>query len=242
MARRRAWSAAPSATRCSACRRATRISRPRRARGGGAARESGRHQERADRHRPRHRHAGHRQRALRSHDAARGHRNLRPQGQGRVRPRLGEGRRAARFHDERPVGRRGGRRVRLCRRHRGCQSAARALHRRARPAHRRGLFAHPALLPHPCRLRRRRARSRRLPRLHPRPRRPCDAVGRTRAHGDAEIAGGGRRVRSRACDGRCRLAAGADRRRRLYRAADGDDRDRARAAACRQAQRGASPR
>ena len=50
---------------------------------------------------------------------------------------------------------------------------ARALHRRCRPAHRRGLFAHPALLPHACGLRRGRARSRRLSRLHRRARGAC---------------------------------------------------------------------
>ena len=41
----------------------------------------------------------------------------------------------------------------------------------AKAAHRRGLPAHPALLPHSRRLRRGRARPRRLSRLHPRPRR-----------------------------------------------------------------------
>ena len=52
-------------------------------------RQGGRHQERADRHRARHRDAGRRRAAVRGHDPARGHRDLRPQGQGRVRPRLG---------------------------------------------------------------------------------------------------------------------------------------------------------
>ena len=52
-------------------------------------RQGGRHQERADRHRARHRDAGGRCAAVRGHDLARGHRDLRPQGQGRVRPRLG---------------------------------------------------------------------------------------------------------------------------------------------------------
>ena len=48
-----------------------------------------RHQERADRHRSRYRDAGRRQASVRGDDAARGRRNLWPQGQGRVRPRLG---------------------------------------------------------------------------------------------------------------------------------------------------------
>ncbi len=48
--------------------------------------KGGRDQERADRHRARHRDAGRRDAAVRDHDAARGRRNLRPQGQGRVRP------------------------------------------------------------------------------------------------------------------------------------------------------------
>ena len=52
-------------------------------------RQGRRHQERADRHRARHRDAGGRGAAVRGHDVARGHRDLRPQGQGRVRPRLG---------------------------------------------------------------------------------------------------------------------------------------------------------
>ena len=50
---------------------------------------------------------------------------------------------------------------------------ARALHRRPGPADRRGLSAHPQVLPHSRRLRRGRARSRRLSRLHSRARRPC---------------------------------------------------------------------
>ena len=42
-------------------------------------------------------------------------------------------------------------------------------------AHRRGLSAHPPVLPHSRRLWRGRARSRRISRLHRRARRPCDA-------------------------------------------------------------------
>ena len=55
----------------------------------------------ADRHRPRHGDAGGRCAAVRGHDLARGHRDLRPQGQGRVRPRLGARRGAARLHHQR---------------------------------------------------------------------------------------------------------------------------------------------
>ena len=107
----------------------------------------------------------------------------------------------------------------------------------AAPAHRRGLSAHPALLPHPCRLWRRRARSRRLSRLHRRARGTCEPFRRTRAHGDAEAAGrGGRRGRGHG-DGRCRPAAADLRRRHLYRAVRGDDRGGAGAGAC--AERGA---
>ncbi len=54
--------------------------------------------------------------SVRGHDAARGYRDLRPQGQGRVRPRLGSRRRAARLHHQRPVGRCRRRRARPCRR------------------------------------------------------------------------------------------------------------------------------
>ena len=114
-------------------------------------RQGGRHQERADRHRAWHRDAGRRRAALRGHDAARGYRDLRPQGQGRVRPRLGRATPSGAtspstalsvdadgvVHDH--VGGLD-----------GYRRAARALHRRARPAHRRGLSAHPALLPHSC--------------------------------------------------------------------------------------------
>ena len=72
--------------------------------------------------------------------------------------------------------------------------------------------------------RRGRTRSRRLSRLHPRARRPCDAVGRTRAHGNAEADGRRRRGRRDRSDGGWRLAAADFRRRRLYRAVRGDDR------------------
>ena len=91
-----------------------------------------RHQERADRHRARHGDAGRRQAAVRGHDAARGHRDVRPQGKGRVRPRLGARRRAARFHHQRPFRRCRRRGARLCRRACRYRRAARALHRRGR--------------------------------------------------------------------------------------------------------------
>ena len=64
---------------------------------GDPPRQGGRHQERADRHRARHGDAGGRRPAVRSHDAARGHRNLRPQGQSGLRPRLGRRRRRRDF-------------------------------------------------------------------------------------------------------------------------------------------------
>ena len=54
--------------------------------------------------------------AVRGHDVARGYRDVRPQGEGRVRPRLGARCAAARFHHQRPVGRRRRRRARSCRR------------------------------------------------------------------------------------------------------------------------------
>ena len=50
--------------------------------------ERGRLQGGADRHRARHHHRRHRQPSVRGDDAARGRRDLRPQGQGRLRPRL----------------------------------------------------------------------------------------------------------------------------------------------------------
>ena len=53
-------------------------------------RQGGRHQGGADRHRARHRDAGGRWRAVRGDHAARGRRDLRPQGQGGVRARLGD--------------------------------------------------------------------------------------------------------------------------------------------------------
>ena len=62
-------------------------------------------------------------------------------------------------------------------------------------------------------------------------RRPCEPVGRTRAHGDAEARGRRWRGRRGHCDGGWRLAAADFRRRRLYRAVCGDDRGRARARA-----------
>ena len=131
------------------------------ARRGDPPRQGGRHQERADRHRPWHRDAGGRCASVRGHHAARGYRDVRPQGDGRVRPRLGPRRRAARLHHQRPVGRCRRRRARPCRRIGRYRRKTRALHRRSRRAHRRGLSAHPPVLPHSCRLRRGRARSRR---------------------------------------------------------------------------------
>ena len=95
------------------------------ARRSGPPRQGGRHQERADRYRARHRDAGGRRAAVRGHDAARGYRDVRPQGQGGVRPRLGRRCRAARLHHQRPVGRRRWRRARLRRRACGhCRSSA----------------------------------------------------------------------------------------------------------------------
>ena len=59
----------------------------------------------------------------------------------------------------------------------------------AQPAHRGRLSAHPALLPFPCRLRQQRSsRSGRACRLHRRPRRARPALARARAHGDDEAA------------------------------------------------------
>ena len=118
-------------------------------------RQGGRHQMRADRHRPRHGHAGRRCASVRGHDLARGYRDLWPQGQGCVRPRLGSRCGTARLHHQRAFRRCRRHRARPCRRACRYRSQARALHRRCQPAHRRGLFAHPALLPHACRLRRR---------------------------------------------------------------------------------------
>ena len=54
--------------------------------------------------------------AVRGHDLARGHRDLRPQGQGRVRPRLGPRCGTARLHHQRAVGRCRRHRARPCRR------------------------------------------------------------------------------------------------------------------------------
>ena len=139
------------------CRSATSTSPPRRCRDEVVRRaEAAGIKCGADRHRPRHRHAW----SSRAHPfevttLARGYRDLRPQGQGRASGATGV-RDAERrdftinalsvdadgiVHDH----------VGGLADHR---SATRALHRRCQPAHRRGLFAHPALLPHPCRLRR----------------------------------------------------------------------------------------
>ncbi len=87
-----------------------------------------------------------------------GHRDLRPQGDRALRPRLEGRRRAARLHHERAVGVARRRRARLRRRSRRPRGAPRALHRRSADAHPRGLSAHPALLPLPRGLRTWRAR------------------------------------------------------------------------------------
>ena len=108
----------------------------------------------------------------------------------------------------------------------------RALHRRSRRAHRRRLSAHPAVLPHPRRLWRRRTRSRRIPRLHCRPRRTCEPFRRARAHGDAEADDRARRRRRDRGDGGRRIAAADFGRRRLYRAVCRDGSRGARARTC----------
>ncbi len=69
-----------------------------------------------------------------------------------------------------------------------------------------------------------RARSRRISRLHRRARRPCHAVRRTRAHGNAEADGCGRCGRRAGGDGGWRIAAVDLRRCRLYRAVCRHDR------------------
>ena len=136
----------------------------------------------------------------------------------RVRARLEARRRAARLHHERAVAlaRRHG--ARLCRRARRSRGAPRALHRRAGNAHRRGLSAHPALLPLPRLLRRGRARRRRPACRDRRARRARAAVARARAHGADEAAaraargagarrdGGSRPARAR-CSAACRISA-----------------------------------
>ncbi len=100
-------------------------------------------------------------RAVRGDEPARGCRDRRAPRQGGVRPRLGEGRGAARLHHERalyaPRRRGGGPR----RRPSGCRGRPCALHRRCRPAHPRGLSAHPPAVPFPRRLWARPAGSRR---------------------------------------------------------------------------------
>jgi len=178
-------------------------------------RQGGRHQERADRHRPRHRDPGGRCAAVRGDDAARGYRDLRPQGQGRVRPRLGGRCASARLHHQCAVGWRRWHRARLCRRARRYRFAPRALHRPRRTAHRRGLPAHPALFPHARGIWYRRGGPRRISRLHRGPGRPCDALGRTAADGDAQAAGRRWRPGRGHRDGGWRPAAADFRRHRL---------------------------
>ena len=106
-ARKRAWSAARCATSC--CGEPVGdidIATTALPRGGDPPRRGGGLQAGADRHRPRHRHRGGRQPAVRGDDAARGYRDLWPPRQGRVRPRLEARRRAARLHHQRAVRRR----------------------------------------------------------------------------------------------------------------------------------------
>ncbi len=146
----------------------------------------GRLQGGADRHRARHRHRRRRRAAVRSHDLARRRRDVRAPCQSGLRPRLEARRRAPRLHHERAVGLPRRHHLRLCGRARRHRGAARALHRRRGDAHRRGLSAHPAVLPLPRRLWRGRARPARPRRLHRRPRRPRAVVARARAHGGAQ--------------------------------------------------------
>ena len=68
--------------------------------------------------------------------------------------------------------------------------------------------------------------------MHRRAGRPCDALGRTRAPGNAEVDDRTRRGRRHRRDGRRRITAAYFRRRRLYRAVCGDDFGRALAGIC----------
>ena len=176
--------------RRSAQHAARRAARRHRHRHHGAARRgdppgrAGRLQGGADRHRARHHHGDRERQAVRGHDAARGCRDLRAPRQSGVRPRLAARRRAPRLHHEWAVGH--GRRhgPRLCRRARRPQGAARAFHRRGRDPHRRGLSAHPAVLPLPRGVRPRPPRPRRPTCLHRWPRRPRSTVARAHPHRD----------------------------------------------------------
>ena len=119
-ARRRGWSAAQCATRCS--RDAAGRYRHRHhgaARRGDATRRGGGLQGGADRHRAWHRHRHCRRTSVRDHDAAPGCRDLRPHAPGGVRPRLEARRRAPRLHHQRAVGFARRHRPRLRRRARG---------------------------------------------------------------------------------------------------------------------------
>ena len=199
----------------------------------GPPRQGGRHQERADRHRARHRDAGGRRAAVRGDDAARGYRDLRPQGQGRVRPRLGRATRERRdftinalsvdadgvVHDH--VG--------------GLADIAARRVRFIGDADQRIAEDYLRIL--------------RFFRIHAaygagEPDRAgylaciggraglADAVRRARAHGNAEAAGRARARRRGHGDGRWRAAAADLRRRHLYRTVRRDDRGRAHARAC----------
>ena len=145
-----------------------------RAGGGDRAGRGGRAEAGADRARARHRHRGRRRPAVRGHDLPPRRRDLRPPRRRRLLERHRRGRRPARLHHERALRppRRHGRRP--ARRPAGPARRPGALRRRPERADRRGLPAHPALLPHPRLVRRpgRRARPRRPRRL----RRRCRTV------------------------------------------------------------------
>ena len=135
--------------------------------GGDPPRQGGRHQERADRHRARHRDAGGRRPAVRGHDACA--RTSRPSA-ARRRSRSAATGCATRSGAISPSTRCRSAPTASCTiMSAGLTTSPRgACASSAMPdaADRRGLFAHPAVLPHPRRLRRRRARSRGLSRLH----------------------------------------------------------------------------
>ncbi len=143
----------------------------------------------ADRHRARHHHRGRRRPPARGDHLARGRRDRRAPRQGRVRARLAARCRAPRLHHERALGRPRRHDLRLCRRPRRSRGAARALHRRAGDAHRRGPSAHPAVLPLSCRLWAGRARSGRPGGLHRGARASRPVVARAGADGDVQAPG-----------------------------------------------------
>ena len=116
------------------------------ARRGCPPRRGGRLEGRSDRHRARHRHGRHRRQAVRSDDAAAGHRNLRPQGQSRVRPRLAADAQRRDFTINALSATADGTVYDYVGGLADIARAPRALHRRSGAADRRRLFAHPALL------------------------------------------------------------------------------------------------